>query len=194
MWSLLESIENSGFVTWVREANTIWAYTTVTILHTFGLAALVGLSSGIALRTLGFAPDLPLAPMGKFFRIAWIGFRVNVISGVILVALDARAYFVNPAFYIKMLSVVVAAVGMRWLQTNVVGDPATRDTQPVQLKGRIVAGVMLASWAVAITTGRLTAYDGFIRVESGIAVFIVLIVLLVARQIIAPFFRRTDPT
>ena len=67
MWELLEAIENTGFATWVREAPTVLAYSTVLACHTFGMAFLVGLSGMIALRALGFARALPLAPMGKFF-------------------------------------------------------------------------------------------------------------------------------
>ena len=67
MWQILESLENSGFATWIRETPTWTGYSTVLALHTFGMAFLVGLSAMIALRVLGFARGLPLAPLGKFF-------------------------------------------------------------------------------------------------------------------------------
>ncbi len=81
MWEVLEAIENSGFATWVREAPTVLAYSTVLAFHTFGMAFLVGLSGMIALRALGFARALPLAPMGKFFPLIFVGFWVNAATG-----------------------------------------------------------------------------------------------------------------
>ena len=47
---ILESMENSGFSVWVREANTPFAYPSVLALHTFGLILLVGFSSALAMR------------------------------------------------------------------------------------------------------------------------------------------------
>lgn len=183
MMSFLASIENSGWATWVREANTVFAYATVLALHTFGLAFLVGISVGISLRTLGFARSLPLAPLAGFFPLMWLGFWVNAASGVVLFLIDARSFLANPDFYIKMLAIAVAVRSLRLLQTNVFRDPASLDARPMQ--GKILAGTVLTSWAVAITAGRLTAYDGFIQRQTAAAVLVLTVVILVARYVAA---------
>ena len=64
---LIEAIESSGFAAWVRESPSIFAYTSILALHAMGLALIVGLNTVIALRLLGFAPGLPLAPLRKLF-------------------------------------------------------------------------------------------------------------------------------
>jgi len=194
MMSFLESIENTDFATWVRDANTVFGYATVLALHTFGLAFLVGISAGIALRTLGVAPGLPLAPLGGHFRVMWIGFRVNVLSGVVLLMLDARTFLTSPDFYIKMLAIAVAATSVRLLQTSVFGDPARLGSRPVPMKAKILAGTSLLSWAVAITAGRLTAYDGFIQRQTAAAVLVLAVVILVAWYIAARLLARNKST
>ena len=67
MWEFLEALQNSSFSVWVRESDTL-AYSTILALHTFGMSFLVGLSTMIALRVLGFAASQPLAPNEKVFR------------------------------------------------------------------------------------------------------------------------------
>jgi hypothetical protein len=86
---LLEAIENSAFAIWLRESPSLFAYTGVLSLHTIGLGFLVGISTGIALRMLGFTPELPLAPLGRFFPLMWAGFFVNAFSGVMLLICGA---------------------------------------------------------------------------------------------------------
>ena len=77
-------LENSALGTWVRESTSVWAYSGLISFHAFGLAFVVGLSWMIALRVLGFAPSLPLAPMEKLFPAIWIAFWVNAVSGIAL--------------------------------------------------------------------------------------------------------------
>ena len=188
MWEILESIENSGFATYVRETPNVLGYSTVLALHTFGMAFLVGLSGAIALRILGFAPGLPLAPMQKFFPLIVIGFWVNAVTGVILVTLAARSLLSNPDFYVKLLAIGCALVSTRLLHANVFGDPASLGTRPVPMKGKILACTTLTFWGVAIVAGRLTAYTSWVRWQTAIAVAIFVVVMLAARHIAARLF------
>ena len=57
MWEFLEAVENSGFSTWVREAPTVLAYSTVLALHTFGMAFLVGLLVTATVLYVLIVPD-----------------------------------------------------------------------------------------------------------------------------------------
>lgn len=193
MMSFLEFLENSGFAIWVREANTVFAYPTVLALHTFGMIFLVGISAGIALRTLGFAPGLPLAPLERFFPLMWLGFWVNVVSGVVLLLIDARHFLTVPDFYIKMLAIAFAVTSVRLLRTSVFDKAASVDTRPVPMKGKILAGTSLLFWVVAITAGRLTAYDGFIQRETAVAVLILTVVMLIARYIAVRLLNWNKP-
>ena len=82
-------LEQTGFSTWVRESRSLFAYPGVLLLHTCGMAVVVGLAAGIDLRILGFAPALPLAPMRRFLPLLWVAFGVNAATGTILLLADA---------------------------------------------------------------------------------------------------------
>src|SRR6476620_3052987 len=112
MWEFLEAVENSAFSTWVREAPTVLAYSTVLALHTFGMAFLVGLSGMMALRALGFGRSRPIEPLVKFFPLVIAGFWVNAITGVVLTMLAAVSLFRNPDFYVKLAAIAGAIVAL----------------------------------------------------------------------------------
>ncbi len=64
MMALLEALESSGFAMMVKESNT--GYVATLAFHSIGMAFLVGISGATALRVLGVARSLPLAPMEDF--------------------------------------------------------------------------------------------------------------------------------
>ena len=178
MWEILQSIEFSRFSTWVREGELVLGYTTTLALHSFGMAFLVGLSAMVALRVLGVAPSLPLAPLDRFFPLMWISFWVNAVTGVVLFSLAPTSLVTNAVFGIKMVFVAAAVASVRLLRTNVFGDPATLDTRPVLTKNKALAAASLALWIVAITAGRLTAYPIWIVPQQALAVLIVVVMLI----------------
>ena len=176
MLPLLESIENSGYAIWVRESSSVFAYPTILALHTLGLGLVVGISTAIALRLLGVAPALPLAPLKRFFPVVWIGLAINALSGLALIPTAAINFFSNPVFYVKLLGIAAALSSFRLLQRSVFADPAALATGAVSARARGLAASMLAFWGVAIVAGRLTAYSGFVVVATVIAVLIVALI------------------
>lgn len=176
-------LEDSTFSTWIKESSSVWPYDLLCLSsHAIGMAVLVGLSVAVALRILGFAPSLPLAPMERFFPLMYAGFLVNAVSGTgLFIAYPVRAV-ANPVFYIKMGGVVLALVCLRRIRREVFGNPASLGTRPVPMNGKILAGALLFIWMGTIATGRLMAYDGVAGVEGGtaLAVLIVTVVMLLA--------------
>ena len=193
MWQILESIENSGFATWVRETPSALGYSTVLAFHTFGMAFLVGLSAMIALRSLGFARTLPLAPMAKFFPLIIAGFWLNALTGVVLTMLAARSFFSNPDFYIKLAAIAGAIISLQSMRAGLFRDGGVVNTRPVPMQTRIVAVAMLAFWAVAVTSGRLIAYSPGVRRQSAIAVTVAAFALLVLRHLVARLSSSGEP-
>ena len=149
----LRAIENSGLASWVRESPTIWAYPTIIFLHGVGMGFLVGMNTVIALRLLGFAPNLPMEPMENFFPFMYLGFWINAASGVLLLIADATTFLTNPLFYLKMALIALAVVNIQFLKKSM-------HKLSVPMSGKILAGISLVLWAGAITAGRLTAYIG----------------------------------
>jgi len=160
MTSLLAGIEQSAFSIWVRESGSVWSYPTIIFLHTIGLALLVGLNVVLDLRLLGLGRDMPLAPFERFFRIMWAGFWINAISGTILLASNATAMLLHPAFYVKIGFIaagvsILIATRRRVFSIIDPGDPASGGVPAV---ARRLAWGSLVCWTGAIIAGRLMTY------------------------------------
>jgi hypothetical protein len=167
MMPFLASLENSGFGTWVRESSSLWAYPTVLFLHTVGLGFLVGLNVAIDLRILGVAGKLPLAPFERFYRIMWVAFWINTLSGTALLIADATTKLTNRVFYIKMGCILFAVISMVLIRRRVFHD-AGLDRGALAAPARALAVVSLVLWAGAITAGRLMAYFGPVSGAPGL--------------------------
>jgi hypothetical protein len=155
---VLSALEHSAFATWVRESSSLWAYPTILFMHTVGLGFLVGLNTAIDLRILGVARTLPLAPLETFYRVMWIAFWINAVSGAMLLVADATTKMTNPVFFVKMVFVALAVSNMTLIRRRIFGRPSL-DLTPLG-EGRALAATSLVLWAGAITAGRLMAYFG----------------------------------
>ncbi len=177
---LLAYFENTGLAIWLRESPSILAYPTLLAFHTFGMAFLVGTSSAFALRLIGIAPGVPLAPLKKFVPLIRGAFVVSLISGLLLLLLDLQLFLTMPTFYIKLLFIAAALIILRIAETRVYSGPAPGE-EPV------LGITMLVCWAGAIATGRVTAYAPYIGWQSGAALIILVALLLVGRRITLRF-------
>ena len=189
MWDVLESIENSGFATYVRETPTWPAYSTVLALHTFGMAFLVGLSGVIALRVLGIVPELPLNPLKKLQPVIILGFWVNAITGLILTTLAIRSLLTNWDFYVKLVAIAFAVMSLVKMRRYAFADSASDDAVAAP-EARRWAKAMLFFWGLAVLGGRLTAYATNIRIQSAAAVAIAVVLLLLLARFLVHHARR----
>ena len=159
MMNILNSIQQSGFSSWVRESESIFSYSGILLLHTIGMAFVVGVNACIDLRVLGFAPAVRLSGLVKFFPMLWFGFWLNAITGTILLAIDIVNKLENVDFYVKMAFIALALINLRMLRTDVFRDPSIDKISPSS-KAKILAVTSLIFWLGAITSGRLLAYVG----------------------------------
>jgi hypothetical protein len=153
----LHWLENTGLSSWVRESPSIFAFPVVLLLHTIGMALCVGVSAGMDLCILGFAPGLKLAPFEKYFPILWLGFWMNAATGTMLVMQDASNKLTNVDFYVKMVFIALALVNLRMIRKRVFKDPQL-DRGPFPNGAKVLAALSLFFWLGAITAGRLLAY------------------------------------
>lgn len=190
-------LEHSAFPMWIKESDSVWPYDIFCLsFHAIGMAVVVGVSAAVALRILGFAPQLPLAPMKKFFPLMYAGFWLNAASGTgLFIAYPAKAV-ANPGFYIKMGGVAFALVCIRQLRRQVFGNPVSLDTGPVPMNGRIWAGTLLFVWFVTIVAGRLMAYHGVANVEweAPLAILVVAGVMLLVGYAAARLLGWSQPS
>jgi hypothetical protein len=143
----------------VRESTSVLSFPSILLLHTIGMALVVGIAAAIDFRILGFAPALPLAPMERFLPVLWVGFWVNAVTGAVLFAVDAPAKATNPDFWVKMVFIALAVINLRLIQKRVLRDP-NLDMGPLSRQAKVLAGTSLFFWMGAIVAGRLLAYVG----------------------------------
>ena len=154
--AFFRSLQNSAFTEWLLGSDSIWTYPTVLTLHTVGMAILVGASFVIHLRVLQVAGAIPLRRLLPLYRFIWIGFAVNLVSGLILFVTEAADRIVDPVFYVKLASIAAALC----LVVIVKRRAIDRQGAPEVTTGpsRSMAAASLALWMIAIVAGRLMAY------------------------------------
>ena len=153
----LNTIEQSGLSTWIRESDSLFAYYFILLCHTLGLALLVGANTVVDLRLLGVASDLPLKPLERLFSIMWWGFGINATSGVFLLIAYPTKAFTNPIFYIKLSLIALAVITMQRIKNRVFVNVSLSEATRVA-RGKMMAKLSLGLWIGAITAGRLLAY------------------------------------
>jgi hypothetical protein len=180
MTPFLEWLESSWLSTTLRDSPNVFLYPTILAFHTLGLAFFVGISSAIALRILGVAPGVPLAPLKKFYPIMWLGFFFNAVSGLLLLIIEPTNFLRMVDFYVKMLLIASAVYCNQVLYRRHFRHPAKVEPTTFSTGDKALAIGILFLWAASITAGRLTAYDTvFIQQQTAIGTLIVTVALLV---------------
>jgi len=156
MLELLEWLQRTSMSTWIREADSLWAFPGILTLHTLGLGVLVGAAAVFDLRVLGIGGRTALAPMRPLFRVMWIGFVLNAVTGTMLFAADAPRRGTSWFFFMKLGFVALGVVTLVFIERNVYAPGA--DPVAPNATARRLAVVSLLVWTVAITAGRLLAY------------------------------------
>jgi hypothetical protein len=146
-------LETSALSIWVRESPSVFAFPTVLSFHTLGMGIVAGLSAAIDLRILGFAPQVPLSNLKRYYPWLWFGFWLNAESGVVLLVGYPTKALTNPVFYGKLACVALGVVVQMLIRRRVL-----RSDDRVPPWGRLLAAASLVLWAAAITSGRFLAY------------------------------------
>lgn len=156
MEDFLLKLQESSFGVWVSSAPTIFAYPTILMLHTVGLAMVVGPAWVLDVRLLGYGARLPVETLRGVFRVMWIGFFINASTGIALFISEADDKGLKWIFWVKLASIALALVVTMRLRRQVFNvAPAIDVATP---RARSLAKASLLLWLVAITAGRLMAY------------------------------------
>jgi hypothetical protein len=156
MEEFLLRLQDSDFGVWVSSAPTLLAYPTILMLHTVGLAMIVGPAWVLDLRLLGYGARLPIEALRGAFRIMWLGFFINASTGIALFISEADEKGMKWIFWVKLASIALALIVTTRLRRAVFGGAVVPDVAPPRV--RSLARASLALWFAAITAGRLMAY------------------------------------
>jgi hypothetical protein len=156
MGPFLHALQNSAFSAWVVGSESIWAYPMILTMHTVGLGIVVGAAVIVDLRLLGVGPGIPLEEVKRVFPIFWLGFFINLVSGVMLFVSEAEDKAAQPVFLVKLLLIAIGVVVTARMRRLLFGGGSTptRDAS----RARSLAVSSLVVWGGAIVAGRLMAY------------------------------------
>lgn len=150
-------LENTAVALWVGES--LWAYPALLSLHIVGLAVVVGIFSMRDMRLLGLFPGIQPAAFLSLNKLAWTGFGLNAVSGVLLFTSQAVTFIGSTPFLLKIsciaTAMVLAAIIQVRLRKEFVGN---NEKHMVSKSTRIIAAASLILWMAAIVAGRLIAY------------------------------------
>jgi hypothetical protein len=152
----LDTIENLGISTWVRESPSKLAYPTILWLHVMGMGVVAGLGAMISLRLLGVSPKTPVQPLERLYPLIWFGFWVNAVTGTALLMASATKRMVDPVFYAKMVFIFAGVALLQLTRKKVFRRLGPDGALPEN--ARALAWASLICWLGAITAGRLLAY------------------------------------
>ena len=152
----MTALHDSAFSTWLREAETVWAFPTVLTIHTFGMMLLVGCAWLVDLRLLGVARTIPIGPLRPLFRIMWVAFWINLATGILLFIADPERKATSYLFGVKMLLIIINLPLLTRLERLIYRE----SPEPIAVAGgaRQLAAASAMLWAATIFTGRLLGY------------------------------------
>jgi hypothetical protein len=155
---LAAAAESSALAGWLR--SSAWGYPAVESVHIWGLAVLVGTAVAFDLRLLGLGTRLPVDALARLLLpCARVGFAVAVLSGVLLLAMQATTFAAQPLFYVKMSSIVVAVMNATLFHRGIFRSVSQWSDSPyTPASAKIAATVSLLAWTFALLCGRLLAY------------------------------------
>lgn len=147
--SFLLWIEETGLAVFIRE--DLWGYPIVLSSHAVGMATVMGVVVVLNMRALGFASQIPVPSIQKLFPVAWLGFALNLLSGLALYSASAATYTLQGSFQLKIGLIVLGGISLKLLMNGIRAGKAASQT-------KLIAALSLACWFGAIITGRLMAY------------------------------------
>jgi hypothetical protein len=168
--AVLDYLQNLALADWVRSSPSLFAYTGVLTAHAVGLAIVVGVNTIIALRLLGVAPGIPLAGLRKLYSIVWVGFFINLVSGLLLFIAEAHTMAAMWVFWAKLIFVALGMIVAELLKRLYFGDVGNVAAGVVTRVGRNLAIISLVCWYLALIVGRLTGYPDMVNHWLGLGV------------------------
>lgn len=157
--SFAASIVDGPLNIWVQ--SIYWLWPLMETIHFIGLSLLLGSLLVIDLRMAGHFRGLNPAATHKLLPIVFIGFALNLVTGILFFYGDPMRYSANIGFQIKMVLVLIAGLNALLFYWKI--NPVMHswdDDAPATPLARGVAYTSLAVWTGVLLFGRLIPYVG----------------------------------
>jgi hypothetical protein len=154
--AILQWVQNLPLATSIAESDSLWwGYAWWLFVHAVGMGLTAGLGFIVCLRLLGIGEQIPLSSFRVLFRLFWIGFYLNLLSGILLFMTDATGIARVWELYAKLVCLGLALLAMSRLRRFVDSDQSDGAVPPAV---RTMAYACIVLWLAVITSGRLIAY------------------------------------
>ena len=133
-----------------------WWWATMMVLHFVGLSLIIGVVGAINLRIMGFAKELPLAPLHRLLPLAMAGLGINVVTGMLAFIGMPAYYAADIAFWFKLAALMLLGLNAAVFYLTGIFDRVERlaPGEDAALSAKIVAASSLVLWFTVIISGR----------------------------------------
>ncbi|MBT8146106.1 MAG: hypothetical protein KJN90_04590 [Gammaproteobacteria bacterium] len=153
---LLSFAHFSGIYAFMHSA---WGWPVIESLHFTGMCLLIGAVGLFDFRMLGIAKGIPITALHKLIPFGIAGFAMNAGSGAMFLVSAPDQYLYNPAFQVKILMIWLAGLNMLLFYRTTFAEVRLTSADGIPMaRARLMGGISLACWTVAIVCGRLITY------------------------------------
>ncbi|MBT4164698.1 MAG: hypothetical protein HOE58_07830 [Porticoccaceae bacterium] len=159
MQNYFEWILSTALSSWVLGNEWVWPIAET--FHFFGLSLLIGSLLLIDMRMIGWFKQINIRAVHALLPLVFVGFIINMMTGVLFYFGDPERYTVNIAFQMKMLLIILAGLNALlyyWKIDSVMHNCGPHDDTPALTK--VVGAASLIFWFGVLMLGRLIPYLG----------------------------------
>lgn len=156
---LCQLLYDSHFGTAIRESDN--AFSVIESVHVLSITLLVGSISMLDLRMLGvILREIPVTRIARaVLPLTWAGFFVMFVSGFLLFWAEAAKNYLNPAFRLKIVLLLLVGLNPLIFHTTIYRRVAEWELDHRSpWRARAAACLSLMLWVGIIVAGRAIAY------------------------------------
>jgi cytochrome c556 len=157
--AFLLSLEQTGLASSIRDS--LYTFPILESIHVMALAVVFGTITIVDLRLLGVAwTHRPFGRMSKeLLRLTWGAFCVAALTGGLMFMTNARVYFHNTPFRVKMVLLALAGLNMALFHLTAGRSVARWEKAPTAPGiGRVTATLSITLWVAIIFAGRVIGF------------------------------------
>jgi len=156
--TLIAWFDSTALHSWV--ISKTWLWPSLEIIHFVGLSFLMGALLIIDLGLIGVIKNLAPKATHMLLKLVFVGFALNLITGILFIFGDPGRYFINIGFQIKMALMFFAAVNAFWYMRRIAPKIETVEVFQPYTETKIVGALSLILWFGVLMAGRLIPYVG----------------------------------
>jgi hypothetical protein len=156
---LCQILYDSHFGTMIRESDN--AFSVIESVHVLSITLLVGTIAILDLRMLGLVlREIRVSRIAcAVLPLTWAGFALMLTSGFLLFWAEAAKNYLNPAFRVKMVLLLLVGLNPLIFHTTVYRRVAEWEIEHQSpWRARAAACVSILLWSGVIVAGRAIAY------------------------------------